>query len=55
MQTTKERYESMLTKLDSIRENIHLVESEKLDAVIAEIDKIELILRQMEDLYSEEL
>lgn len=55
MQTTKERYESMLQKLDTIRETIHLVESEKLDEVVAEIDKLEIILKQIEDLYGDEL
>jgi hypothetical protein len=55
MQTPKERYESMLNKLDSIRANIHLVEAEKLDEVVAEMDKIELIIKQLEDVYGQEL
>ena len=55
MQTAKERYESMLQKLDTIQANIHLVESDKLDEITAEIDKLELILKQLEDLYGEEL
>jgi len=55
MQTAKERYESMLQKLDTIQANIHLVEAEKLDEVVAEIEKLELILKQIEDLYGHEL
>ena len=55
MQTPKERYEFMLQKLDTIQANIHLVEDDKLDEMSAEIDKLELIIKQLEDLYSDEL
>jgi len=55
MQTAKERYEAMLQKLDNIQANIHLVESDKLDEMTAEIKKLELVLKQLEDLYGDEL
>jgi len=55
MQTAKERYEAMLVKLDSIQANIHLVENDKLDEMVAELEKLELILKQLEDLYGDEL
>ena len=55
MQSARERYEELLKKYESIRENLHLVNGEKLDEAVKEIEKLDLILKQLEDLYGEEL
>ena len=55
MQTAKERYEEILAKYEALRANLHIIEADKLDEAIAEIERYELIMKQLEDLYGEEL
>ena len=53
--SANERYTSILDKLDSIRGNIHLIHADELDVVMKEVEKLEAILKQLEDLYSQEI
>jgi len=55
MQSPRERYNEILEKYESIRANLHIIENDKLDEAVAEIEKYELIMKQLEDLYGEEL
>ena len=55
MQSARDRYNEILEKYESIRANLHIIESDKLDEAVAEIEKYELIMKQLEDLYGEEL
>jgi hypothetical protein len=50
-----ERYSMLLDKFESIRANLHLIAGEELELAMKEMDKIELILKQLEDLYPEEV
>ena len=50
-----ERYSMLLDKFESIRANLHLVAGEELEHAMKEMDKIEVILKQLEDLYPEEV
>ena len=45
----------LLDKFESIRANLHLVAGEELEHAMKEMDKIEVILKQLEDLYPEEV
>jgi len=55
MQSPRERYNEILEKYESIRANLHIIENYKLYKAVAEIEKYELIMKQLEDLYGEEL
>jgi archaellum component FlaC len=55
LMSINERYNQILDKIDSIKANIHLIHADELDAVMKEMDKLELILKQLEDLYPEEV
>jgi bifunctional DNA-binding transcriptional regulator/antitoxin component of YhaV-PrlF toxin-antitoxin module len=55
MQSPRDRYNEILEKYESIRANLHIIEADKLDESVAEIEKYELIMKQLEDLYGEEL
>jgi hypothetical protein len=55
MQSPRERYNEILEKYEAIRANIHLISNEELDAAVAQIERYELIMKQLEDLYGEEL
>jgi len=50
-----ERYSALLDKFESIRTNLHLISGEELEHAMKEMDKIETILKQLEDLYPEEV
>jgi prefoldin subunit 5 len=50
-----ERYNLILEKIDAIRANIHLITADELEAAMTEMDKYEKILKQIEDLYPEEV
>jgi hypothetical protein len=45
----------ILDKIDAIRANIQLIAADELEAAMIEIDKYETILKQLEDLYPEEV
>jgi hypothetical protein len=55
MQSPRERYNEILEKYESIRANLHIIEADKLDEAVAQIEKYELIMKQIEDVYGEEL
>lgn len=55
MQSPRDRYNEILEKYESIRANLHIIEADKLDEAVAEIEKYELIIKQLEDLYGDEL
>ena len=55
MQSPRDRYNEILEKYESIRANLHIIEADKLDEAVAQIEKYELIMKQLEDLYGEEL
>ena len=50
-----ERYNLILDKIDAIRANIHLITADELEAAMMEMEKYEAILKQLEDLYPEEV
>jgi prefoldin subunit 5 len=50
-----ERYNLILDKIDAIRANIHLITAEELEFAMKEMEKYENILKQLEDLYPEEV
>jgi sRNA-binding regulator protein Hfq len=45
----------ILDKIQSIRTNLHLIHGEELQAAVAEMERYENILKQLEDLYPEEV
>ena len=55
MQSPRDRYNEILEKYESIRANLHIIEADKLDEAVSQIEKYELIMKQLEDLYGEEL
>lgn len=55
LMSINERYNIILDKIDAIRSNIHLISAEELEAAMMEMDKYEKILKQLEDLYPEEV
>jgi hypothetical protein len=55
LMSINERYNSILDKIDAIRANIHLISADELEAAMKEMDKYEKILKQLEDLYPEEI
>jgi hypothetical protein len=55
MQSPRERYNEILEKYESIRASLHIIEADKLDEAVAQIEKYELIMKQIEDVYGEEL
>jgi len=55
LMSINERYSMLLDKFESIRANVHLVAGEELEFAMKEMDKIETILKQLEDLYPEDV
>jgi len=55
LMSINERYNNVLDKMQSIRNNIHLVSGEELEEAIKEIDKCEELLKQLEDMYPMEI
>ena len=55
MQSPRERYNEILEKYEAIRDSLHIIANEELDAAMAMIERYELIMKQLEDLYGEEL
>ena len=55
MQSSRERYNEILEKYEAIRESLHLISNEELDEAVAQIERYEAIMKQLEDLYGEEL
>ena len=45
----------ILDKIDAIKANLHLIAAEELNAAVAEMERYENILKQLEDLYPEEV
>jgi archaellum component FlaC len=45
----------ILDKIERIRANLHTIHDENLDEAMKEIDKLEETLKQIEDLYPEEV
>jgi len=50
-----ERYNMILDKIENIKANLHTIHEENLDEAMKEIDKLEETLKQIEDLYPEEV
>ena len=55
LMSINERYNMLLDKIDNIKANLHLLAAEELNAASDEIDKLEAVLKQLEDLYPEEV
>jgi sRNA-binding regulator protein Hfq len=55
LMSINERYNLILDKMDAIRANIHLISADELETAMKEMDKYEVILKQLEDLYPEEV
>jgi len=55
LHSINERYNLILDKIENIKANLHTIHDEKLDEAIKEIDKLEETLKQIEDLYPEEV
>ena len=55
LMSINERYNNVLDKMQSIRNNIHLISGEELEEAIKEIDKCEELLKQLEDMYPMEI
>lgn len=55
LMSINERYNKMLDKLDSVRESLHLISGDELYEAMLQIEKYEVLLKQLEDLYPEEV
>ena len=55
LMSINERYNMLLDKIDNIKANLHLIAAEELNAAVSEMEKYENILKQLEDLYPEEV
>lgn len=55
LMSINERYNTLIDKVDSIRANIHLLQTDELENAMKELDKLETMLKQIEDLYPEEV
>jgi hypothetical protein len=55
LMSINERYNMLLDKIDGIKANLHLIAADELDAAVQEMEKYENILKQLEDLYPEEV
>jgi len=55
LMSINERYIMLLDKFESIRSNVHLIVGDELEQAMKEMDKIEAILKQLEDLYPEDV
>ena len=55
LMSINERYNMLLDKIDNIKANLHLIAAEELNAAVSEMEKYEIILKQLEDLYPEEV
>lgn len=55
LMSINERYNMILDKIDAIKANLHLIAAEELNAAVAEMERYENILKQLEDLYPEEV
>ena len=55
MQSPRDRYNEILEKYESIRASLHIIANEELDEAVALIEKYEAIMKQIEDVYGEEL
>jgi len=55
LMSINERYNVVLDKLQSIRESIHMVSGDELEHAIKEMDKCEVLLKQLEDMYPLEI
>ena len=55
LMSINERYNDILDKIQAIRGSLHIIHGEELAIAMAEIEKYENILKQLEDLYPEEV
>ncbi len=55
LMSINERYNNILDKIQAIRSSMHVIHGEELAVAIAEMEKYENILKQLEDLYPEEV
>ena len=55
LMSINERYNGVLDKLQSIRDNIHMISGDELEQAIKEMDKCEVLLKQLEDMYPLEI
>jgi uncharacterized protein (UPF0335 family) len=45
----------ILDRIESIKSNLHVIHDEQLELTIKELEKLEESLKQLEDLYPEEV
>ena len=55
MQSIKERYELLEQKIQALRESLHEISDEELELSVKTIEEYEAVLKQIEDLYSDQL
>ena len=55
LMSINERYNDILDKIQAIRGSLHIIHGEELATAMTEIEKYENILKQLEDLYPEEV
>lgn len=55
LHSVNERYGMILDRIETIRANLHTFHEENLELAMKEIDKLEETLKQIEDLYPEEI
>lgn len=55
LHSVNERYGMILDRIESIRANLHTIHDENLELAMKELNKLEETLRQIEDLYPEEI
>jgi len=55
LMSINERYNDILDKIQAIRGSLHVIHGEELATAMSEIEKYENMLKQLEDLYPEEV
>ncbi len=55
LMSINERYNELLDKIQAIRSTLHVIHGEELAAAIVEMERYENTLKQLEDLYPEEV
>ena len=53
--TINEKYNSIIDRIDAIRASYHLIAAEELEAAMQELEKLEAVLRTLEERYTEDL
>jgi len=55
MQSVNEKYQDLLSKIDALRASLHVIDDQELTDAIAQLDKLEAVVRHMENTYGDEL